>query len=139
MCGLAGIFNPDAAQEVDHDLLRRMTRALAHRGPDGDGFHLEPGIGLGHRRLAIIDPRAGQQPMYNEDGSVALVFNGMIYNFQALMPELRALGHAFRTRCDTETIIHAWEEWGPDCLDRIDGMFAFALWDRGRQIAVPGA
>jgi asparagine synthase (glutamine-hydrolysing) len=133
MCGLAGIFNPDAAREVDGGLLRRMTRALAHRGPDGDGFHIEPGIGLGHRQLAIIDPRAGQQPMHNEDGSVVLVFNGMIYNFQDLVPELRALGHTFRTRCDTETIIHAWEEWGPDCLARLDGMFALALWDRGRR------
>ncbi len=133
MCGLAGILDPDAAREVDQSLLRRMTEALAHRGPDGDGFHVEPGLGLGHRRLAIIDPRAGRQPMYNEDGSVVLVFTGMIYNFQELMPELRALGHVFRTRCDTETIIHAWEEWGPDCLERLDGMFALALWDRARQ------
>lgn len=133
MCGLAGIFTHDAAREVNEGLLRRMTTALAHRGPDGDGFHIEPGIGLGHRRLVIIDPRGGQQPMYNEDRSVALIFNGLIYNFQDLMPELRALGHVFRTRCDTETIIHAWEAWGPDCLDRLDGTFAFALWDRNRQ------
>ncbi|MBV8702656.1 MAG: asparagine synthase (glutamine-hydrolyzing), partial [Acetobacteraceae bacterium] len=133
MCGLAGILDPDSAREVDRGLLRRMTRALAHRGPDGEGFHVEPGLGLGHRRLAIIDPREGQQPMQNEDGSVVLVFNGMIYNFQDLTPELRARGHVFRTRCDTETIIHAWEEWGPDCLARLDGMFALALWDRSRR------
>jgi asparagine synthase (glutamine-hydrolysing) len=133
MCGLAGLFTPDAAREVNRGLLHRMTTALAHRGPDGDGFHVEPGLGLGHRRLAIIDPLAGGQPMYNEDDSVVIVFNGMIYNFQDLMPELRALGHVFRTRCDTETIIHAWEAWGPECLERLDGMFAFALWDRRQQ------
>ncbi|MGH7210984.1 MAG: asparagine synthase (glutamine-hydrolyzing), partial [Acetobacteraceae bacterium] len=133
MCGLAGIFTLDATRDVDEGLLRRMTTALAHRGPDGDGFLIEPGIGLGNRRLAIIDPRAGQQPMFNEDGSVAITFNGLIYNFRDLQPQLQALGHVFRTRCDTETVIHAWEEWGPDCLDRIEGMFAFALWDRNRQ------
>ncbi len=133
MCGLAGIFALDAAREVNEALLRRMTAALAHRGPDGDGFHIEPGLGLGHRRLAIIDPLAGEQPMFNEDGSVVVIFNGLIYNFQDLVPELRALGHVFRTRCDTETIIHAWEAWGPDCLDRLDGTFALALWDRNRQ------
>ncbi len=134
MCGLAGIFHPDGAGDVDSRLLRRMTAAIAHRGPDGDGFHQEPGLGLGHRRLAIIDPSAGQQPMYSEDGSVALVFNGMIYNFQELIPELRGLGHDIRTRCDTETIIHAWESWGPGCLERLDGMFAFALWDRRQRV-----
>ena len=133
MCGLAGIFTLDATRDVDEGLLRRMTTALAHRGPDGDGFLIEPGIGLGNRRLAIIDPRAGQQPMFNEDGSVAITFNGLIYNFRDLQPRLQALGHVFRTRCDTETVIHAWEEWGPDCLDRLEGMFAFALWDRNRQ------
>ncbi len=132
MCGLAGIFDPSGGG-VDAALLRRMTDAIAHRGPDGDGFHLEPGIGLGHRRLAIIDPTGGEQPMFNEDGSVAIVFNGMIYNFQELRPELQALGHRFRNRCDTETIIHAWESWGPDCLARLSGMFSFALWDRNRR------
>ncbi len=132
MCGLAGIFDPTGGS-VDAALLRRMTDAIAHRGPDGDGFHLEPGIGLGHRRLAIIDPAGGEQPMFNEDASVAIVFNGMIYNFQQLRGELQALGHRFRNRCDTETIIHAWESWGPDCLARLSGMFAFALWDRNRR------
>lgn len=133
MCGLAGIFHPSGAGAVDAALLRRMTDALAHRGPDGEGFHLEPGIGLGHRRLAIIDPAGGQQPMFNEDHSVAIVFNGEIYNFAELRPELAALGHRFRNRCDTEAIIHAWESWGPDCLARLDGMFAFALWDHNRR------
>jgi asparagine synthase (glutamine-hydrolysing) len=126
------MFNAAAQQPIDAALLAAMTTALSHRGPDGDGFHVEPGIGLGHRRLAIIDPAAGEQPMFNEDGSVAIVFNGMIYNYQALHTELVGLGHVFRTRCDTETIIHAWEEWGTDCLARLNGMFAFAIWDRKR-------
>ncbi|HEY6433566.1 MAG TPA: asparagine synthase (glutamine-hydrolyzing), partial [Acetobacteraceae bacterium] len=91
------------------------------------------GVALGHRRLAIIDPKAGHQPMYNEDGSVAIVYNGMIYNFQDLRPELEARGHVFRTRCDTETIVHAWESWGPECLQRLNGFFALALWDRNRR------
>ena len=132
MCGLAGIFDPSGG-DIDAALLRRMTGALRHRGPDGDGFHVAPGIGLGHRRLAIIDPEGGQQPMYNEDGSVTTVFNGMIYNFQDLCGKLQALGHRFQTRCDTETIVHAWESFGPDCLTHLDGMFAFALWDANRR------
>ncbi|HEY0418546.1 MAG TPA: asparagine synthase (glutamine-hydrolyzing), partial [Acetobacteraceae bacterium] len=129
---MAGILQASATGAVDTAMLRRMTAALSHRGPDGDGFHVEPGIGLGHRRLAIIDPEGGEQPMFNEDGSVVIVFNGMIYNYQQLLPELQALGHVFRTKCDTETIIHAWEEWGPDCLAHLNGMFALALWDRKR-------
>jgi asparagine synthase (glutamine-hydrolysing) len=132
MCGLTGIFHATAPRPIDAAMLRAMTTALSHRGPDGDGFHVEPGIGLGHRRLAIIDPNAGEQPMFNEDRSVAIVFNGMIYNYQELHTELAGLGHVFRTRCDTETIVHAWEEWGTSCLDRLNGMFAFALWDRNR-------
>jgi asparagine synthase (glutamine-hydrolysing) len=133
MCGLAGIFHLAGGGAVDAALLARMTAAIAHRGPDGDGFHLEAGIGLGHRRLAIIDPAGGQQPMYNEDRSVVIVFNGEIYNFQELRPKLQALGHTFRNRCDTEAIIHAWESFGPDCLEHLAGMFAFALWDRNRR------
>lgn len=132
MCGLAGVFQPDGGR-VDEALLRRMTMALAHRGPDGDGFMTEPGIGLGHRRLAIIDVSGGHQPMWNEDGSVAIVFNGEIYNYAEIWPKLRALGHVFRSdHSDTETIIHAWESWGPDCLAQLNGQFAFALWDRNR-------
>jgi asparagine synthase (glutamine-hydrolysing) len=132
MCGLTGMFHAQPQQPVDAAMLRAMTAALAHRGPDGDGFHIEPGVGLGHRRLAIIDPASGHQPMFNEDGCVAIVFNGIIYNYQALNAELAALGHVFRTRCDTETIVHAWEEWGTDCLSRLNGQFALAVWDRGR-------
>ncbi len=93
-------------------------------------MHLEPGVGLGHRRLSIIDLATGQQPLFNEDGSVVVVFNGEIYNYQELIPELQALGHVFHTRSDTEVIVHAWEAWGKDCVKRFRGMFAFALWDR---------
>ena len=132
MCGIAGIFTA-GAEPVPQATLRRMTEALAHRGPDGEGFHVEPGIGFGHRRLAIIDLAGGQQPMFNEDGTVAIVFNGEIYNHAALRDELRALGHSFRTRSDTEAIVHAWESWGRGCVDRLSGMFAFAIWDRNRQ------
>ncbi|HEX4885205.1 MAG TPA: XrtA/PEP-CTERM system amidotransferase, partial [Casimicrobiaceae bacterium] len=110
----------------------RMNESQHHRGPDGGGVHVEPGVGLGHRRLAIIDVATGQQPLYNEDGSVAIVFNGEIYNYRELIPELAALGHVFRTRSDTEVIVHAWEAWGEGCVDRLRGMFAFALWDRNR-------
>ncbi len=132
MCGIAGILYQDTATAPARAPIKRMTDALAHRGPDGEGFHLAPGIALGHRRLAIIDPAGGHQPMYNEDHSIAIVFNGEIYNFEALRHELAALGHIFRNRCDTEAIIHAWESFGPDCVTRLSGMFAFALWDRRR-------
>jgi asparagine synthase (glutamine-hydrolysing) len=137
MCGLTGIFRGFNAAfstaPVDRDLLRRMTNAIAHRGPDAEGSHCEPGIGLGFRRLAIIDLAGGDQPMSNEDGSVILVFNGEIYNFQCLRMELRSVGHVFKTNSDSETILHGWEEWGISVLDRLSGMFAFALWDRKRQ------
>jgi asparagine synthase (glutamine-hydrolysing) len=132
MCGVAGIFDLGGRADVDRVLLRRMTNSLSHRGPDGDGFHYAPGIGLGHRRLAIVDLVTGDQPLFNEDGTVCVVYNGEIYNFQPLMVELAALGHVFRTRCDTEVIVHAWEEWGEACLDRFNGQFAFALWDARR-------
>jgi asparagine synthase (glutamine-hydrolysing) len=133
MCGIAGIFDCRGQSEIDRTLVRRMTSVLGHRGPDGDGFHFAPGVGLGHRRLAIVDLAAGNQPLFNEDGNICVVYNGEIYNFQPLMAELAALGHAFRTRCDTEVIVHAWEEWGVGCLDRFNGMFAFALWDAARE------
>ena len=111
MCGIAGIFDYRGQRDVvDRRLLRHMTAVLAHRGPDGDGFHYAPGVGLGHRRLAIVDPGGGDQPLFNEDRSVCVVFNGEIFNFQPLMAQLAALGHVFRTRCDTEVIVHAWED-----------------------------
>lgn len=134
MCGLAGIFHQEVAGDIDHKLLHRMTSALRHRGPDGEGAHVEPGLGLGHRRLAIIDIGGGHQPMYNEDSSVVIVFNGEIYNHNALRHTLQGKGHIFRNRCDTEAIIHAWESWGPECLQHFSGMFALALWDRNQQL-----
>ncbi len=133
MCGIAGIFDTRGRGEPDRRLLRRMTDILEHRGPDGDGFYHAPGVGLGHRRLAIIDLAGGAQPIFNEDRTVCVVFGGEIYNFQELMTELSSLGHIFRTRCDTEVIVHAWEEWGESCLDRFNGMFAFALVDERRE------
>ena len=133
MCGIAGIVDTRFKREPDRGLALRMNDAIAHRGPDGDGLHLEPGVALCHRRLAIIDLATGQQPLYNEDGSVVVVYNGEIYNYQQLIPELQALGHSFHTRSDTEVIVHAWEAWGDRCVERFRGMFAFALWDRNRE------
>jgi asparagine synthase (glutamine-hydrolysing) len=133
MCGITGIFDTRDSSEIDRSVLEAMNQSQFHRGPDEGGIHIEPGLGLGHRRLSIIDLSSGQQPLFNEDQSVVVVFNGEIYNFVDLMPELKALGHTFRTHCDTEVIVHAWEEWGENCVDRFRGMFAFALWDRNRQ------
>ena len=134
MCGIVGVFDTAQRRDVPSDLVERMNETQHHRGPDEGGLHLEPGLGLGHRRLSIIDLSTGQQPLYNEDGSVCVVFNGEIYNFQALIPELTRLGHVFRTKSDTEVIVHAWEAWGPDCVKRFRGMFAFALWDRNKEV-----
>ena len=130
MCGIVGIFDSRGEREIDADLLARMNQSQFHRGPDEGGQHLEPGVGLGHRRLSIIDLSTGQQPLFNEDGSVVVVFNGEIYNFQELARELATLGHTFRTHSDTEVIVHAWEQWGEACVTRFRGMFAFGLWDR---------
>lgn len=129
MCGLAGIFDSKVRRPIDRNLLAAMTDSLGHRGPDGDGFHVAEGIGFGHRRLSIIDLAGGHQPLFNEDRTVWVTYNGEIYNFKELARELRARGHQFRTVCDTEVVVHAWEEWGPDCVKRFRGMFAFALWD----------
>ena len=133
MCGISGIFDTRSRRDIDRRQLQRMNDSQLHRGPDEGSLHLEPGLGLGHRRLSIIDIATGQQPLFNEDGSVAVVFNGEIYNYQALIPQLQALGHVFRTRSDTEVIVHAWEAWGEACVQRFRGMFAFALWDRKQQ------
>jgi len=133
MCGITGILDCGGERAVERDLLDRMNESLHHRGPDQGGLHLEPGVGLGHRRLSIIDLAGGAQPLFNEDHSVVVVFNGEIYNFQGLAERLEAAGHRFRTRSDTEVIVHAWEEWGAACVERFRGMFAFAIWDRNRQ------
>jgi len=133
MCGITGIFDTRGRSPIERSVLHRMNESQHHRGPDEGGLHLEPGLGLGHRRLSIIDLSTGQQPLFNEDGSVVVVFNGEIYNYQSLIPELQALGHVFHTRSDTEVIVHAWEAWGEDCVKRFRGMFAFALWDRNQE------
>ncbi len=133
MCGIVGIVDTWGDRSVPQQVLQRMNQSLVHRGPDEGSMHIEPGVGFGHRRLSIIDVATGQQPLFNEDGSVAIVFNGEVYNFQELVPELQAAGHVFRTKSDTEVIVHAWEQWGESCVDRLRGMFAFAIWDRNRR------
>ncbi len=131
MCGIAGMFDTRGHRPVAPDLLACMTNSMRHRGPDDSGFHIAPGLGLGHRRLSIIDlSPSGHQPLFNEDGTVCVVFNGEIYNFLDLFKELQSLGHKFRSRCDTEVIVHAWEEWQEDCVQHFQGMFAFAIWDQ---------
>ncbi|MFO1513032.1 MAG: asparagine synthase (glutamine-hydrolyzing), partial [Verrucomicrobiota bacterium] len=114
---------------IDPAVLAGMTEAIHHRGPDGDGRFVEREVGLGHRRLSIIDLGGGAQPIGNEDGKVQIVFNGEIYNFVELRAELESFGHKFKTKSDTEVIVHAYEQWGADCVKRFNGMFAFALWD----------
>ena len=132
MCGLVAIFHTRDRQEPDRELLTRMNERQHHRGPDEGGIHSEPAVGLGHRRLSIIDLSEGQQPMSNADQSLWLVYNGEIYNFLHLRGELAARGHVFRTHSDTEVILHAWREWGEDCVQHLRGMFAFVLWDRAQ-------
>ena len=134
MCGIVGLFDTRGGREIDRAMLHRMNESQFHRGPVEGGLHLEPGVGFGHRRLSIIDLASGQQPMFNHDRTVALVFNGEIYNFQALMAELTALGHTFSTASDTEVIVYAWEQWGEECVHHLRGMFAFTIWDRRRQL-----
>ncbi|MEA1013566.1 XrtA/PEP-CTERM system amidotransferase [Sphingosinicella sp. LY1275] len=129
MCGIAGIFHPDVPKPVDPARVRAMSDVLAHRGPDGSGVWTAPGVGLGHRRLSIIDLAGGAQPMATPDDRVAVTYNGEIYNFREVRAELEAKGHVFRTDSDTEVILAAWRQWGPDCLSRFNGMFAFALYD----------
>jgi asparagine synthase (glutamine-hydrolysing) len=133
MCGITGIMDLRGEREIPFERIARMNESQHHRGPDAGGIHREPGLALGHRRLSIIDIATGQQPLFNEDGTVCVTFNGEIYNYQALIAELVALGHVFRTRSDTEVIVHGWEEWGERCVERFRGMFAFGLWDRNRR------
>ena len=135
MCGICGVCFSDPNATVPRPLLDGMTRALAHRGPDGDGYLVEGHIGFGHRRLSIIDLAGGDQPIYNEDGRIAVVFNGEIYNYVELMAELIARGHRFKTESDTEVIVHLYEEFGRRCTNHLRGMFAFAVWD-GRDDSV---
>lgn len=129
MCGIAGIFHYETVKPVDPKRVERMANALAHRGPDGSGVWTAPGVGLGHRRLSVIDLEGSPQPMASVDGRAVIAFNGEIYNYRELRRELEQSGARFRTDGDTETILAAWQKWGPDCLQRFDGMFAFALYD----------
>jgi asparagine synthase (glutamine-hydrolysing) len=133
MCGISGIWNYKTEKPVDCERLTRMTRIIAHRGPDGEGYHWGRAIGLGHQRLSIIDLEGGHQPMCNEDGSIWIVFNGEIYNYPELRQELLQHGHQFRTKSDTEAILHLYEDYGEWCLSKLRGMFALALWDERNQ------
>jgi asparagine synthase (glutamine-hydrolysing) len=133
MCGFAGKLAPSAQAPIDRHLLSAMAAAVAHRGPDADGFYVGDGVGLAHRRLSIVDIAAGQQPLTNEDGTVWVAFNGEIYNFADLRADLERAGHRFRTHSDTEVIVHGYEQWGDACVEHFRGMFAFAIWDARRQ------
>ncbi|HEV8505175.1 MAG TPA: asparagine synthase (glutamine-hydrolyzing) [Chitinophagaceae bacterium] len=133
MCGIAGIFHFDTSRKADDKVVKSMTDSLSHRGPDGEGFFIHNNIALGHRRLSIIDLETGDQPMFNEDHSIVVIFNGEIYNYIELREELKTLGHTFRTKSDTEVIIKAYQQWGLDCQNKFNGMWAFALWDEKQQ------
>src|SRR5688572_1415968 len=134
MCGIAGIVKTDPRDRVEEPRLRRMREVLRHRGPDDAGTELSGPVGLAHRRLAIVDVKNGHQPMPNEDRSVWIVYNGEIYNHASMRPQMESLGHRYSSRSDTETILHLYEEEGERCVERLQGMFAFAIWDstRGR-------
>lgn len=133
MCGICGVYNLQSGEEVSSSLIERMTQAISHRGPDDSGAYLDGNLGLGFARLSIIDLSGGHQPMCNETGDIWLVFNGEIWNYKELRKELLEKGHQFRTNSDSETIIHAYEEYGVDCVARLHGMFAFAIWDGPRK------
>ena len=132
MCGIAGIVKLSLAEPVETSRLTRMRDVQRHRGPDGSGLWTDEGVGLAHRRLAIVDVAGGHQPMTNKDETLCVVFNGEIYNHPQLRRELEARGYHYRTRSDTETILHLYDAFGEACLERLQGMFAFALWDRTR-------
>lgn len=136
MCGIVGIYNYLDKKPVDRSLLKKMTDILAHRGPDGEGFYFDDknGLGFGHRRLAIIDLETGQQPMCNEDESIWIIANGEIYNYREIRDYLKAEGHIFKTKSDTEVVVHAYEEFGVDCPQRFNGIFAFAIWDARKRM-----
>ncbi|MCP2620100.1 asparagine synthase (glutamine-hydrolyzing) [Candidatus Aminicenantes bacterium AC-334-K16] len=133
MCGFCGLIHPHGLSPPEKSLLQAMTRTIIHRGPDDEGFYLDEQTGLGARRLSIIDLEHGHQPLSNEDGSIWIAYNGEVYNFPELKKELQAKGHKFKTRTDTETIVHAYEEWGENFIQRLRGMFAFALWDKAKK------
>src|SRR6266550_7995564 len=133
MCGIAGIVYRDRDRTVSESLVRRMCTALRQRGPDDEGLHVAGAVGLGMRRLSIIDLSGGRQPIFNEDGSKVIVFNGEIYNYQDLRRGLVARGHTVRSAGDTEAVLHLFEEQGPDCVTPLRGMFALAIWDEAAE------
>ena len=132
MCGIAGFLNTDGSP-ADERLVRRMTDVIAHRGPDGSGHYVRGEVALGHRRLSIIDLATGGQPMSNENDTVWVTYNGEIFNHADIRPELEAAGHRYKSHCDTETIIHAYEQWGDQSVTRYRGMFAYAIWDQSKR------
>jgi asparagine synthase (glutamine-hydrolysing) len=136
MCGICGVYHYGTGQPADEPTLRRMTASLVHRGPDDDGFHVDGPLGLGMRRLSIIDLDGGAQPIWNERGTIAVVQNGEIYNFRELRRELEGHGHVFRSKSDTEAIVHAYEQWGVEGLARLNGMYGLAIWDADRRTLV---
>jgi len=133
MCGICGKFNFDRRAPVEHRELEAMAGTIRHRGPDDEGYHLDGPVGLGFRRLSIIDLSGGHQPMSDKDETTWVVFNGEIYNFPELRKELEGFGHVFRTRSDTEVIVHGYKQWGDEVLNRLNGMFGLALWDARRR------
>ncbi len=134
MCGICGVYNySDSVGPVQEDLVWRMCNKIAHRGPDDAGVYAKGAVGIGNRRLSIIDLSRGHQPIFNEDATVVIVYNGEVYNYKEIQKDLIKRGHIFTTDCDTEMILHAYEEWGPACLDKFNGMFAFAIWDEGKK------
>ena len=135
MCGVCGIINCDRENTVNQNLIKKMCDTIIHRGPDDDGFYVNENVGLGMRRLSIIDLSTGKQPISNENGKIWIVFNGEIYNFKELKAELEKAGHKFKTQTDTEAIVHAYEEYGESCVKKLNGMFAFAIWDGEKNTA----
>jgi asparagine synthase (glutamine-hydrolysing) len=134
VCGICGKFMFDSGGEVSHQLLQQMSDAIRHRGPDDEGFYSSGQVGFGFRRLSIIDLSGGHQPLCNEDGTIWIVFNGEIYNYQTLRQDLISQGHVFKTKSDTEVIVHLYEQYGTSCIEKLRGMFAFALWDNAQKV-----
>ncbi|HEY1871355.1 MAG TPA: asparagine synthetase B, partial [Chitinophagaceae bacterium] len=133
MCGITGLVYFDKEKEVKPDVLKKMSDSIYHRGPDDEGFYIQNNAGLGFRRLSIIDLSLGHQPLANEDGSVWIVFNGEIYNYQELHAHLLSKGHVFKTKSDTETIVHLYEQYGTECVKYLRGMFGFSIWDNNKK------
>lgn len=134
MCGIAGYINFDKEKPASKEVIKKMTDVISHRGPDGEGVFIDKNLGLGHRRLSIIDLATGDQPMFSDDKSIVLIFNGEIYNYIELREELKSLGHSFRTTSDTEVIIHAYQEWGTNCQTMFNGCWGFAIWDNNEKL-----